>query len=336
MNYSRNYIFVVVLWFVCSLLSACSSGGSSPPLNEPRLIAADANDTTQARATAAAASGEAVTYTTTAASLTPGTPSTTVFEAVPASIEYTDNNGANEVSRVTVTTSGGSLTFERSELINRGDFERRDAQGNYVAGLFISHGGYWDEYANGNGAHQYLIPYRTSFNEGDNTFSRGYGVIGLETSDENVAARTGTATYTGQLANNSGGVLGRAFSDASGERIARFRADVTVNADFSQGQITGGSITNIRERGSQTQFGVSSLNIDSSAINGNDFGTTVSCASAATCANGSITRSDFRGTFYGDSAQEVGGTATWSWQAGTDTLNLSDHTAGAAWSANQN
>lgn len=119
MNYSRNYIFVVVLWFVCSLLSACSSGGSSTSLNDTTQA-----DTTQARATAAAASGEAVTYTTTAASLTPGAPSTTVFEAVPASIEYTDNNGANEVSRVTVTTSGGSLTFERSELINRGDFRK--------------------------------------------------------------------------------------------------------------------------------------------------------------------------------------------------------------------
>ena len=310
------------------VLAGCSSGnnnaGPAQFAPAPAQNADGVADTLAARATEAAASDEAIVLPTNGRNINYGTGEPTLTEGgVNISLAYADGGYNNEVQSVTVETSNGSLTFERNELVNAAGFEKRDADNNnLIADLFVSHGGGWDDYANRVGHYQFMIPLRRSIVNDDESIDRSYEVVGLETTAAAMAERKdamATATYTGSF-------KGDAYVAGETTRT-ELLGDVILIVNFGMGKITGGSI---RELGGYYPLVIAQSDID---ITGNGFNSTVSCSVGEACDHGEIADgSSFAGTFYGDRAQETGGTANWNWKPGADSM-LTDHTVGAVWTA---
>ncbi len=124
-------------------------------------------------------------------------------------------------------------------------------------------------------------------------------VFGFETDPDVIAARTtGTLTYDGEFF---------ASGDLGGD-LAIFEGDMTLVADFSGAGTVSGEFA-----GELQGFDRITLDIDPSAITGNDFSGTTACR--ALCTGGG----EISGTFYGPDAEEVGGVLIFDLQAATDT-----------------
>lgn len=207
---------------------------------------------------------------------------------------------------IKVATSRGETTFNADDYI--GSYVVRADDGSLHS--LWSWNGDWLEYADGNTQYQYLIPVgiaHTSTPGGGSTDF--FTVIGLE-ADPSSLTSANSATFDGESRINL-------FSVDTGEFVTRVRTDLTLNVDFGAEMISGRLHgVQMRRDGAFQDLQTNPntvINILETRIDGNGFSTTLaydpsSCDNATPCAIDGLPNSFFEGKFYGNTAQESGGT----------------------------
>ena len=143
----------------------------------------------------------------------------------------------------------------------------------------------------------------------------GFATIGTETTPAAISALSGTATYAGPArldvypANTTGGAANR----------TKFRGNLNMNVDFGSSTISG-MISNmtVGQPGQPDTSFAGTMALDPTAINSNGFAGTMTpdAATLAQIAGGATGTGTYGGTFYGPSANQLGGTMTFSGTAG--------------------
>ncbi len=161
-------------------------------------------------------------------------------------------------------------------------------------------------YLGGTATYDYLIPIRSYYYEdGSRAVLRSYGVVGLQTPDSAVSARTDTANYSGQfqIENYTSGSAN--FLD----RVTYF-GSMNANVDFAAGQLTSGAFNVLSKQNGIDPASpeTGTLTLGTAALSGNGFSTDLSSGvSGLTLQTGS----KVEGVFFGPNAEELGGTVAY-------------------------
>ena len=169
-------------------------------------------------------------------------------------------------------------------------------------GFFVQ-GGDLNEFVTGSGSYKYLIPIRSYTSSDDDRYTdRSFGVAGLETPVSQMPRTNAVVNYTGgfQVENFTKG------SPDLNARTAYFGA-LSLDTNFGNGLISNGLLTvniqNINNTGNVSANGT--FDLAPTVLSGNGFTTTISSNVPGLSINPG---SEVTGKFFGDIAQEVGGT----------------------------
>ena len=219
-------------------------------------------------------------------------------------VVVTKNNDTNS-HEVELTAFGRTVTFTKDDFaydaegnVVNGDIYRKTlSDGTFVK--LISWEGTWEQAHNRGLGYRYLVPYyASSYSEDDENAEYFFGVYGTETSADNMPP-SGRVTYTGTAYEIR-------YDTSDSDTYYNDYEDIytEIVADF----------------GASTVYGsMGGLFIDETSITGNTFSTTIS-VDESTCRPEciTITSSQVDGTFFGSSAQEVGGSFSFTSEADGD------------------
>ena len=190
--------------------------------------------------------------------------------------------------------AGRDLTFTlslRGEVL---DF----AKTGYLLQATDGAGKVWEAYTNTLGAQSGTVGvYAYDFGGGAGDFdTEGFFVFGYGTDPATLAARTTAATYSGDF-HGIGGVVDQTGAIVLEEAIGS--GSIVLNVDFDAMQVAGDL------SGSFEGFGAFEAGVNSAAIVGNGFASTLSpeCGSGVACSSNTL----ITGSFYGPDAGEASG-----------------------------
>ena len=297
------------------LLTACGGGGDDSLQPDARVFSEGPNDTMSKRVSDATTESAALRFEANMKGLSWEAGSAS---AIPDEIVAITTHRASPTAAplVKVATSRGETIFNAEDYNSQAAMELGYGD-TYVIRVddgslhsLWSWGGNWLEYADGNTQYQYLIPIgiaHTSTPAGGSTDF--FTVIGLEPDPGNLTLAT-SAAFDGESRINF-------FSVDNGDFVAAVRTDLTLNVDFGAQTISGrlhgfqsrrdGVFQDLPTNPNQV------INILETRMDGNGFSTTLaydptSCDNATPCAIDGLPNSFFEGKFYGNAAQESGGT----------------------------
>ena len=210
--------------------------------------------------------------------------------------------------------SGGALDLQNYNLSYRYSAKTNQyfaiINGQEIALTYSAGSGYQGSNSNYSVSADYLDS--TADNQVELTYFRGvhtatgeaygaYVAAGLPTNPTQVAALSGTATFTGtailEVLHDTGSSIN--FTGGSGT--------ATINADFGTGIVSGAmSITDDGTSDTGYAMSATTILIDPTAMTGNGFSSTLTVV-AADLAMNSVTSSALDGTFFGVNAADVGG-----------------------------
>ncbi|WP_163269689.1 transferrin-binding protein-like solute binding protein [Chelativorans alearense] len=207
---------------------------------------------------------------------------------------------------IDVTINGETESYSSANVSADGfGFESDDGDRNIYTWSADSAQGAVDG-TDGYAYHQRWGHFWRSPSSGDSMF--GFAVLGSETAPQDVAARDDTATYSGDAYIYAYGTDGDDF-----DRTA-IRGDLTLTADFGQGEISGAvSDMEGRERvngvdGSWTPVPGAEIDLQSADIAGNGYeGTTAVNDTFKTALDVTEFDGTYRGKFFGPDAEETAG-----------------------------
>lgn len=146
--------------------------------------------------------------------------------------------------------------------------------------------------------------------------TQGFAVVGTETRPQDLASLSGSATYTGKAGLNVSPATGFA---GGGNSRTKYRGDLAMNVGFSTVSISG-LISNmyVEQPGQASTNTPGTISLDPTKITGTGFSGTMTpdAALLATLAGGATGAGTYGGTFYGPSADQLGGTMDFSGSAG--------------------
>ena len=229
--------------------------------------------------------------------------------------DATDTATLGERQTTTVVIRDGSTNVEitafgRTVTFTEDDFEVDEGNGEIFSDTYIKEledgteiilitaQGTWEGVHDGTHGYSYVVPYLVSL-ESEDTKEVLFNVYGDETYAQDMP-ENGIVKYRGKANGYSG-------PSSVADDMEFYEADVTLTADFESSTIHG-SISAPEYFESETT-GTFGLNIDETSITGNTFTTTLS-VDTATCTTAcpTISSSEVEGTFFGPSAEDVGGT----------------------------
>ncbi len=228
---------------------------------------------------------------------------------------------------LTFTLDGESYTLDisagSSDYAGSKGYARVTVSGDNIFGVRTPTDSPFASYLAGNSDMQYAMPLRSYAVSADGaTVSRSYGVFGLETPAS--ALPSATATY-------GGGFLVDLFDVNSNDVSGRttLYGGATINVDFANTQVTGGSldVTSRAEGFDPTQTASGSFAILPVSFSGNQFNAPLNANVTDLTIDPDAT---INGTFFGNAAQEVGGSITF-----TGTLDGTDRLATGIFTANE-
>jgi len=146
--------------------------------------------------------------------------------------------------------------------------------------------------------------------------TNGFAAVGTETTPAAVAALPGTATYSGRAGLNVFPATG--YIDNTTSRT-KFRGNLDMSVDFGSSTISG-MVSNmtVGQPGQASTPFAGTLALDPTAITGNGFSgsMTPDASLLATIAGGATGTGTYGGAFYGPNADQLGGTMSFTGNAG--------------------
>ena len=206
------------------------------------------------------------------------------------------NDETTGETQVMLTAFGQTVTFSEADLTTPTRFSKELPTTGAIATRVTldSLDGDWSDVQDGNTDFKYLVRFRADVSDANNnSFNQFYGALGDVTPDMPTGSN---ATYTGSA-------TGTLLSDKTvpGQEMT---ADFSLNVDLRNANI-GGSVTNITFDGTAepTEFEIKNVPITNST-----FKSTLEI-DPTSCGNDCVTlsKSNVDGSFFGDDAQEVGG-----------------------------
>ncbi len=138
--------------------------------------------------------------------------------------------------------------------------------------------------------------------------TQGFAVVGTETRPQDLAGLSGSATFTGRAGLNVEPATGFA---GGGNSRTKYRGDLAMNVNFSTASISG-LISNmtVAQPGQASTNTPGTIGLDPTTITGNGFSGTMTpdATLLATLAGGATGAGTYGGTFFGPSADQLGGT----------------------------
>lgn len=213
-----------------------------------------------------------------------------------------------DAQTLTLVMDGRSHTIDIStgsaDYIDEKGFTRLNSDGKAIFGTRVPTNSTFEAFLTGLSAYDYLMPLRTFAYSQDasSEIDRSYGVFGLET----LASDLPNAT-----ASFSGGFLVDLYDVNSPRTDGRtaFFGDATLTVDFANNQVTSGSLDIVtRAEGydpTTTQTGAFTIAPTPLSDNGFSAGLSANVTGLSVDPGGTI-----NGTFFGNAAQEVGGSIT--------------------------
>jgi len=204
-----------------------------------------------------------------------------------------------------LTVNGEKIAFADKDKSDDGGWEREDSS--KYEGLFLVSGDNAGKALNGTDAN-YLQVWQYSKFAGNQGY-RGFGVVGAET-DPSVVKSAANATYKGTAGAET-------WATADSQLRTQVRGDLTLNADFQKGSVTG-SIDNLSRRSRDGNVSSTyspwtaaaagtSIAMTESKISGNGFSGGTLVANDPGGDVGNLAGSTYSGKFYGPNAEQVGG-----------------------------